>query len=473
MRQALKEADKVAKSLSADPVHDLRVALRRCRSMAEGMHALDPHPAWKKMRKMGKDLFGALGGLRDCHVMIDWTARIGAVEDPVTQALTSHFKQQERTFQQHVERALQRFNRKQWERWAVSLPLRSARVPLGSTPFQCLALEHWARARTLQRTALKTGNPPAIHRLRIALKKFRYVVENFLPGLHKDWAGGLKKMQDLLGEIHDFDLLWETLVQIQVLGDPDSYQRWDQRIRTERQARMDAYRQKMFGRDSLWSLWRSALPKGEQAGQAVFKKLETWASFLDSDSGHRRRIARFALQLHDGLVRADVLATDGGRDREVLRAAAILHDVGYARGNKNHHKATRRLIRKLDVPFSWKHKDLEMAALVAGYHRGALPRLNQRKLQTIPQPTRIATRRLAGVLRLANAFDLAHDGAISRIKVAKPGEYVVVYAAGLNPASRLAEKIAAARYLLELSCRVPIVVKPMPRSRRKTRENGE
>ncbi len=462
MKQVLKEAGKVARDFAAGPVHDLRVALRRCRSIAEGMHALDPDPAWKKMRKAGKDLFSSLGDLRDCHVMQEWAGKIGAAEDPVTQALMHHFKQQEKGFEQHVEQSLGRFNRKQWEKWTASLPRRAARVPLGAEPFQCLALERWAQARRLQSRALKTASPPALHRLRIAIKKFRYVVENFLPDFYTAWAGGLKQMQDVLGEIHDLDLLWETAIRMQILGSPESYERWQQRIQSERQSRIEAYRQKMAGRDSLWSLWRAALPRGKQAGEAVFKKLEASAAFLDSDFRHSRRITRFAVQLHDGLVRAGILDQDDGRAREVLRAAAVLHDVGYARKNKNHHKATRRIVRKLDVPFSWRHQDLEMAALVAGYHRGALPRPTQKKLRAVPQPVRAATRRLSGVLRLANALDLDHDGAISRIKVAREGDHVVVYAAGLNPTSRLAEKIAAARYLLELSCRVPILVRPMP-----------
>jgi CHAD domain-containing protein len=467
MRQVLKEADKAAQHLAADPVHDLRVALRRCRSMAEGMQAIDPDSSWKKMRKAGKDIFSRLGDLRDCHVMVEWTARIGGPDDPVTQALLSYFQQQQHNFKQEVEQAFRKFDRKQWERWAHYLPRRAARIPLNSEPFQCLALERWTQARKFQRSALKTGNPPAFHRLRIALKKFRYLVENFLPDHHKDWVDSLKEMQDILGEIHDLDLLWETVIRIQVLNEPDSYQRWEQRIQSERQVRIEAYREKMSGQNSLWAAWRSGLPRGEQAGHAVFKKLETWASFLDSDSGHSRRITRFALQLHDGLLRAGLLAEENGRAREVLRAAAILHDVGYSNGNKNHHKATRRLIRKLDVPFAWKHQDLEMAALVAGYHRGALPRSHQKKLLAVPQTSRLTTKRLAGVLRLANAFDLDHDGAIKRIKVTKVGDHVVIYAAGLNPASKLAEKIAGARYLLEMSFRAPVLVRPMPPAQRR------
>jgi CHAD domain-containing protein len=462
MKQVLKELDKAAQELAPDPVHDLRVALRRCRSMAEGLRAIDPDLSWKKMRKAGKELFTALGELRDVQVMMQWTTKIGAADDPVTLALLDNFRQQEPTLKQHVHEAFARFDRRQWERWAQSLPSRAARVPLGGEAFQCLALERLARARRMQSAALKPGNVAALHRLRIALKKFRYVVENFLPDRHEQWAQGLKQMQDLLGDIHDLDVLWATLIRLQALYDPEAHQRWERRIQSERQARIEAYRAKMTGRESLWSVWRAGLPRGEQAGHAVFKKLETWASFLDADSGHSRRITRFALQLHDGLVRAGVLHEDSERTREVLRAAAILHDVGYANGNKNHHKATRRLILKLDVPFAWSYQDLEIAALVAGYHRGTLPRPTAKRLRAIPPRTRLMAKQLAGILRLANAFDLDHDGVVRRIKAARRGDYVVVYAAGLNPASRLAEKIAAARYLLEMSCRVPILVRPMP-----------
>jgi CHAD domain-containing protein/HD superfamily phosphodiesterase len=466
MNQVLKKADKAAGDLAVDPVHDLRVALRRCRSIAECMQAIDPDPSWKKMRKAGKELFSSLGELRDCHVLMEWTMKMGAADDAATQVMTAYFRQQELTFKQHVERAFQKFDRKQWEGWIKSLSRRLARVPLGSEAFQCLALERWAEARKLQRPALTTGRAAAFHRLRIALKKFRYVVENFLPDLHQHWSDDLKEMQDCLGEIHDLDMLWETANSRKLLGEGESSQRWEQRIRAEREARVAVYRGKMSGKRSLWVKWRSGLPRGEQAGHAVFKKLETWASFLDFDSGHSRRVTRFALQLHNGLLRAGVLRDESGRAREVLRAAAILHDVGYAKGNKKHHKATRRLIRKLDVPFAWRHEDLEMAALVAGYHRGALPNPGQKKLRAVSQTGRNTTKRLAGILRLANAFDVDHDGAITRIKVAKRADHIEIYAAGLKPASALAEKIAAGRYLLEMSCRVPVVVKPMPRQRR-------
>jgi len=467
MGRVLKELDKAAKDLAPDPVHDLRVALRRCRSVAEGFRSIDPDPSWKKMRKAGKELFSSLGDLRDAQVMMTWTTKIGGKEDSVTQALLDYFTQQESTLKQQVEDSLAEFDRKQWTRWASSLPRRAARVPLGSEAFQCIALERWTQARRLQPAALKSDNPAAWHRLRIALKKFRYVVENFLPDHHRDWVEALKRIQDLLGDLHDLDLLWDAAVRLRMLTDPDARRRWEERIQSEHRARIEEYKQAMCGQDSLWSQWRTGLPRGDEASNAVFRKFEVWASFLDPDSGHSRRIMRFALQLHDGLVRMSMLREDSARSRDVLRAAAILHDVGYADGNKNHHKATRRLVRKLDVPFAWRRLDLEVAAMVAGYHRGALPRPNGKGLAILPPDTRQTAKQLSGILRLANALDRDHNGTVSSIKIEKAGDHIVIYAAGLNPLSKLAENVAAARYLLEMSCRIPIMIKPMPRASRR------
>src|SRR5579862_7798537 len=69
MERVLVECGRAAAGFDADPVHDLRVALRRCRSLADGMIAIDPDASWKDMKKAGRKLFQALGELRDMQVM--------------------------------------------------------------------------------------------------------------------------------------------------------------------------------------------------------------------------------------------------------------------------------------------------------------------------------------------------------------------------------------------------------------------
>src|SRR5215475_923707 len=78
MESVLEECDHVSAGFSADPVHDLRVALRRCRSMADGLMAIDPDPEWKAMKKAGKQLFQRLGALRDVQVMLEWIEKLSA-----------------------------------------------------------------------------------------------------------------------------------------------------------------------------------------------------------------------------------------------------------------------------------------------------------------------------------------------------------------------------------------------------------
>src|ERR1700690_3215634 len=80
--RVLTECDKASQEFAPDPVHDLRVAIRRCRSMADGLLSVDPDPAWKEMKKLGKTIFSSLGDLRDVQVMSEWGTRLSAPDDP-------------------------------------------------------------------------------------------------------------------------------------------------------------------------------------------------------------------------------------------------------------------------------------------------------------------------------------------------------------------------------------------------------
>src|SRR5512135_1474484 len=80
-QRAVAELDRVGLSLEADPVHDLRVAIRRCRSMAEGLRTIDPAPGWKQFRSIAKPLFSALGDLRDTQVMQGWVSSFATEGD--------------------------------------------------------------------------------------------------------------------------------------------------------------------------------------------------------------------------------------------------------------------------------------------------------------------------------------------------------------------------------------------------------
>ena len=118
MHEVLIEAEKARADFSPDPVHDLRVAIRRCRSLGEGFQAVDPNPDWKKMRKAGKAVFAALGTLRDVQVLMEWIEKLGSSDDPATQKLMTYCREQEALHKVHAAEALAAFDGAQWKAWA-------------------------------------------------------------------------------------------------------------------------------------------------------------------------------------------------------------------------------------------------------------------------------------------------------------------------------------------------------------------
>ncbi len=503
MLRVLEECEHVATDFSPDPVHDLRVSLRRCRSLADGLYALDPDPDWKAMRKAGKRLFQRLGALRDIQIMMEWIEKLdqtrverapspakppaepiseatsdesgvhSSPSDPAAQALLKILAGREKEQKLEAHAALEEFDRKQWRQWSRSLPVRAARFRLGSALFKHLALERWTEARELHNRALRNRSQVAFHSLRIGIKRFRYIVENFLPAEHKAWSNDLKEMQDLLGEVHDLDVLWATAVSCQVFSDPalcnaDSRRRWHERILSERAQRIESYRKKMIGPESLWHVWRAALPHGKQIQVLATRRMKLWAHGLDPDFAHSERVAGLALQLYDGLLASGWQpAVDAISARSSLLAAALLHDVGKSKGEKGHHKTSFDMIRAHGNPLGWKPADLQRAATVARFHRGALPTRKHSALRDLLPDEQKATIQLAAILRLANALDAGHDGHIRRLRIetshirTKGNDALIIAAEGYSPLSSSAQTIAAERHLLETVLHRPVVVRSM------------
>ncbi|MGB8063184.1 MAG: CHAD domain-containing protein [Candidatus Sulfotelmatobacter sp.] len=517
MLRVLEECDNAAADFRADPVHDLRVSLRRCRSLADGMIAMDPDREWKAMKKAGRSLFQRLGDLRDVQIMMDWIDKLNVAVSPVVEArgpipeasatlaeldeaagaasahdpakaLMQILSARETEHKHEARKALEEFDRKQWREWSDSLPQRAARIRPGSAVFKHLALERWTAARELHTTAMRNRSQVAFHTLRIGIKRFRYIVENFLPEEHKLWSNDLKHMQDLLGEVHDLDVLWATAISCHVFHDEPSRKIWHARIAEERTKRIDEYRGRTVGPDSLWSVWRAGLPQGKQIQAIATRRMKLWAKALDPDFAHAERVARLALELYDGLVRSGLLprtatgaeSANGAPDdeRSSLYIAALLHDVGKAKGNKGHHKESLELIKKHDTPLGWKAESMAQAAIVARFHCGALPTRSHKALRDLLPDEQKNIIRLAAVLRLANALDLAHDGHVRKVKIenANPSsrrvngflrkptllgknEALVIAAEGYADGTPTAQAIAAERYLLETVLRRPVVVR--------------
>jgi CHAD domain-containing protein/HD superfamily phosphodiesterase len=461
MHEVLVRCDDAAKDFSSGPVHDLRTALRRCRSLAEGIRVFDADSGWKKMRRAGKELFSSLGALRDTHVIAEWVENMASPGDPTREILLAFLNEQEKQEKKSAAAALDQFDHKQWQSWAEKLPDRGNRMPVDSPVFAHLALERWRDAHDLHKRAMRNRTNCAFHDLRIGIKRFRYTVENFLPGLHARWGDDLKELQDSLGDVHDLDVLWETAARIKAFPDAAARAYWRSRLVEKRNSRLNVYRTKMIGKDSLWIKWRRELPASSDLQHLALKRLEIWASFLDPDFDHARHVADLALQLYDHLSGDSHLKLFGRNDyRSVLHSSALMHDAGHFRTNKGHHKVSARLIRGLEPPMGLNTGELRLMALIARYHRGALPRETQPRFAALSPTRQRLVQCLAGILRLACACDHQHDGRIRHIKLESSTPVCTLRAEGYDEADPLAEHLAAARHLLELACRRPILILP-------------
>src|SRR5208282_1939330 len=83
MNRVLEELADFHDAPDPETVHDLRVVIRRCRSLAAVMAEVDPDPAWPEMRKIARKLFRGLGAVRDAQVMEEWIKKLAPENDPL------------------------------------------------------------------------------------------------------------------------------------------------------------------------------------------------------------------------------------------------------------------------------------------------------------------------------------------------------------------------------------------------------
>ncbi|MGA8073553.1 MAG: CHAD domain-containing protein [Candidatus Acidiferrales bacterium] len=461
MARVLKERDRAAKKLDPDSVHDLRVALRRCRTMADALSTFDSEKSLRAMKKASRRTFRSLGQLRDVQVMREWIKKLGPAGDPLASRLLESLAQSEAAAKADATAALNDFDVHKWRRWSRDLAERSRRVAPDSLVFQHLALQRCLEARDAHRFAMRSRSRVSWHRVRIALKHFRYTVENFLPSRHEAWIADLKLVQDLLGEVHDLDVMRTEFRRVAAGVESSELEQWHERIEALRAERLAAYHAKTSGKNSLWNIWFAGLPAGPRLEEAAFATLATWASYRDPNFDHSRKVTALALELFDGF--GTSLLNHTFRDaeaRRILQAAALLHDVGRVKKDAGHHKRSFRMISELIPPIGWTKDEIFSAALIARYHRGTEPRLEQKDYASLQPAEQERVCWLAATLRLADGLDSDHRGRILGVSVQRDRTALIIRASGYVHDVDSAAMLARKKHLLETLCECPVVIQP-------------
>lgn len=129
------------------------------------------------------------------------------------------------------------------------------------------------------------------------------------------------------------------------------------------------------------------------------------AQTCEYDASHTHQVARLSLRLFDEL---EPLHQLGPAARDWLHYAALLHDIGWIEGWKEHHKVSLRII--LTTPMlNFSNKDRFIVGSIARYHRKALPSLKHDHYATLSPEERRVVDVLAGILRLADGLDGSHQ----------------------------------------------------------------
>ncbi len=147
--------------------------------------------------------------------------------------------------------------------------------------------------------------------------------------------------------------------------------------------------------------------------------------------------------------------------RELLTAAALLHDAGFLVNHAKHHKHAYHLIMHSDLA-GWSSREIEVIANVARYHRRAYPKRSHANFARLAKADRRLVRRLAGILRLGVALNRSHQQLVSSVEChPRQGRVTLVVTAAREPVVELwdARRKAA---LFEKAFDVRLGIKPAP-----------
>jgi CHAD domain-containing protein len=215
-RRAFKRCQK---KLSRTTVHQLRLETRHLLALVDLFDPLLAGDAADKVSRLFKPPFKASGRLRDTQVILrDLEQRLR--RSPDLKNFKKEFLRREKRLGRQLERKLKRTRLKPLKNRmdALRKELRATvkKADEHHRAWVCLfrGMDRAFANVVARRRNIAPMQPQAIHRTRIAFKKFRYMVEQLrplVPGLAAGSAGRLRGHQKLMGDIQDCETLLAAL----------------------------------------------------------------------------------------------------------------------------------------------------------------------------------------------------------------------------------------------------------------------
>jgi len=130
---------------------------------------------------------------------------------------------------------------------------------------------------------------------------------------------------------------------------------------------------------------------------------------------HARQATDIALQIFDT---THALHGLGEPARDLLEAAAMLHNIGRFVGHGAHHRHSYYLICNTEHLAGFNEYERTMIALIARYHRKSAPKPGHKEFSSQKDSDQHIVSVLAGMLRIGIALDRTYRNAASELDIA-------------------------------------------------------
>jgi CHAD domain-containing protein len=241
---------------SEEGIHDLRVATRRLLALVDMLRKISPHPRLQKLRRTFKNQLDDLDELRDTQVMlVDVSEALG--ELPELAPFQKFLSKREKRLLKSTAKGIKSFKttsvRKRLDSTRKELLKLEDKNQDGKALLQIVDDAYETTLRRFQR--IEPTQSGTIHRVRIAFKKFRYMVEIIHPLIPGFPDGNFKQMheyQGMMGDIHDLEIFVSTFNDF--AGNdgprgPEPVQRFYERRHTEA---MNTFLEDMHQINTFW-----------------------------------------------------------------------------------------------------------------------------------------------------------------------------------------------------------------------------
>ncbi|MEM1310335.1 MAG: HD domain-containing protein, partial [Cyanobacteria bacterium P01_H01_bin.153] len=164
-----------------------------------------------------------------------------------------------------------------------------------------------------------------------------------------------------------------------------------------------------------WMLSRGLIEDRMQFQRSVRERsVHAAADKYHVPAAPRERVADFVQGLFDAT--KGHLHSWSNPERELLWAAAILHNAGHYISHSSHHKHSYYLIRNGEL-LGYTEAEIEIIANIARYHRKSLPKKKHDNYRNLSEKKhRNLVNELSAMLRIAVALDRRGIGAVESVK---------------------------------------------------------